>query len=321
MKLKKFFSNNVTDCYICVIRPLLFIGGTVIYITTTVCPHKDNVKNQKFVLNTNKTVIAIIWLSILVAEMILIIHYLFKADTAVEKKAHYIFTFPNLINTFIFTLSVILYNKRYIQLSNGLLALIERRKLYGIDTFLTKKISKYFTIYSFFVSFTNSSVFVAQLLFFLFKMSNFELDYICLTIAMFVNSVNGFNYAVYFITTVGLYYIMLKKMMRVTEEALKKKDRRLLDKLKNLHRFYLALIFNYKNHIFGFGNVFLYMGQFVYIVFAIGEQFLNHSFFNNKGDWFWMFYFRIFFINYSNAWIMVYYWITKKLLLVVSINS
>ncbi|CAG9858749.1 unnamed protein product [Phyllotreta striolata] len=311
----------ITDCFICAIRPLISLGATVSYIATPDCPHRANSLSNhphkpKFLYSKSKTLFATSWILIVLAELIYICRCLRQNETPPEKKANYTFMFPALLNTLCFSMSFIVYNKDYMLFTNGFLEIIEQRKLYGIDTMLTSKIMGYYSIYSKCMSILHCSTAVLQVLVFLYKMERFELDYIGLTLALLVCTVNTGSYVAFFVSTITVYYIMLSKMREEIETALHRKEETLSEKLRILQRFYLLCVFNYKRHIFAYGTMLMHFTQFLFEVASLVDYLLNAYFLTDDDEFHWMAAFRVLFLNYGNAFIGFYIWLINQLILI-----
>lgn len=135
--MKYIFYQNSTDCFICALKPVLQIGITLTFIAQSKCPHSNRVKKPIVQENLPRTLLAILWISILILDVfVMIFQILCSNELPKTTLSHYIVCLPVFINTIALSLSFISKNRVHLHYTNGLIEIIHKRKMFGMEAIL-----------------------------------------------------------------------------------------------------------------------------------------------------------------------------------------
>lgn len=293
---KYFCKKYVENCYVCALKPLIHIGFSITYIGRAKCPHANNTDKPAIEENVSSTVWARLFNSFLLADVVYVVFKLWNSEPlSVSPKYYYNVILPNYMNTLNYTFCLLWDNSRHVRYTNGLITLIYKRKFFGIESILTKRIMVLLRLWSS-LSFY-SIVLVCVLFLATTTPREFSVESFLLATSMVVNNVNAISFTLDLITSLLIYKIVFKACFDAIYEILNEPVQRrgLVDvsfqeKLQFQQQFYLAACCNYKGHVFGFGTVVFYAGQFVFTVVSVVQAyFFTFETADPEGCWFTVF--------------------------------
>ncbi|KAG5879180.1 hypothetical protein JTB14_037438 [Gonioctena quinquepunctata] len=332
MKIQNIIKINseVDDCLICAIRPLILTGITMPYIAKPECPHRNNVFEPKFKLTKLHTLFSTVWISILVLFVVsILVNLLEYPQMPVGMKLNYIFIMPNFMNTICFSVSMIFYNETFNLYTNGLMYLLYEHNILGMNPILHGSKLVFLKVFSLVSAYANCGFGIVTFFGVLSQLEDYTFGAILMAASLLVDIVNAMNYSTFFITVLPVYEFTLKACLNTMEKTLHTKitsmeslNGEFLKELQTLQRFYLALVRNYRHHVFAFGNAWLFFIQMCFLIFSIVEVYVHVTHvLTIEPSWAWMTNFRMIFSLYINVYIYVYYWLTKRILIMVSVQT
>lgn len=293
---KYLFKKQVKNCYICAIKPLIYAGFTITYIGKAKCPHANDAHKPRIEENVISTALARFFNLFLLTDVVYVIFKLCTSQPLlVSPKYYYNVFLPNYINTLNYTFCFLWDNSRHIRYTNGLITLIHKRKFFGIDSILTKKITVLLQLWS---SLSFCCIFIVCVLFLATTTPReLSLESFLLATSMLINNINAISFTLDIITSLMIYKVTFKACFDSIYRILKQPvQRRVLvnisfqRQLQFQQQFYIAACSNYKRHVFGCGTVVFYAGQFVFTVISVIQAyFFIFETTDSEGFWFTFF--------------------------------
>lgn len=267
---RKFSSN----CVPCILNPVVTFGFPLIAVLPPVCVHMKNGRPRNLLKFNNRNIaISISCTAILLARVVfchqdLKLTEYFLHRTYMKDLAQEVLT----TNAIILAVNFYFFNRTYRIYTNSLITMVEKRKLFGVDTLLSKHATKrlvkilrtvlYIAVpyccscacYSIFESFTIKTCILEvgnlictitlgtalalQLALFQIYWHLFDSSYLAIKTSLEFNIENKANHS---------------KLINVS----------LIKKLQYLQAFYIIICENYKHHILSLGNLAYYLTLFL----------------------------------------------------------
>lgn len=253
-KLKCFTQNrpfNSTNCLICILSPLFRLWSTISPITEYSCPHRNpNVIQAKLSRTKKAQNLALLTNSfILISFSSAVIKLSLNRGSVFQERN---------VDDFFLIITLVYYsaffcfmyvNNRYVRSFSGIIKLIHKRKLYGIDEILTKSICKRYTFY-YYVSICSICILILDFLLGVIKNPN--IFNILIGIGTTISYVNSFNIFISGVVILDLYLVLFRACLNAIKSSLNKKSEISLPfkkRLQFLGNFYMAIVYNYKLHM------------------------------------------------------------------------
>lgn len=158
LTLEKKLTRNVHDCLVCALRPAIFFGMAGIYFGLPVCTHVNRLKKSGLIRVNWLTGIPVFFNIVLLLDLLYVFEEL-HAGLPYEKMIDQILRIAKTINVILYSISLLLSQKKFQEYINYFIGLIENRKKYGIDILLDTKTTLLCQMFSYctillFVAFT-----------------------------------------------------------------------------------------------------------------------------------------------------------------------
>nr|CAH7722627.1 unnamed protein product [Callosobruchus chinensis] len=254
---------------------MMLFGIGYQYLVLPRCQHVDRVSEPKIEMRKWTYILAVFCIAICIAASIMLLQGLLemKEDLhsleALKLFSEKFICLIKLLAVLLFEFSMSHNHPYFVKYFNILLRIVNRRKLYGVESIISMKLTRKMIL----------SVFVTKMIYISYMLLLVPLYFfkeptsrnVVITIAMVVMYNVYYGITHYLVCIIIIYNECLGSCYKTLERSLlnKLKEQKtvsVLQKLQYLQKLYLHLVWNYKRHVLVNGNMFYFVSQFVMAV-------------------------------------------------------
>lgn len=296
LKSRLILNKNVHDCLVCALRPAILFSLGDVYFGLPLCPHINKVKKPYLKPIRWAVALSIFFNTFLIMDLYFQIRKL-QNNLSTEEMADLIIMMSKILNSLLFSTSLLITRTEFQEYINYCISLIEKRKRFGLESILDRKTTARYRGFAYF----SIGLYIVFTCFYSWAIAlpkNLHFESLVKYFASLLMLYIFFNIALYLYTSLEIYNSTFKVfynnietvLMEALQDTNKNKRKQvfaevpLIDRVRYSRQFYLCLCRLYNKFMLR-GNVIYYTEQVAEITAIFVFCFQLYVIYRDQTNW------------------------------------